>query len=233
VNITNTPDLSEYYPDWQPLPPVGYARPVAATPLTVRLVPAYQPCGSPNASHAAPLQSASCNPPAPVSSYLTMGTGDSNGEAAHFAGSVYLKAQSPSPDPSDGDQADVTIQTKLTDVRKRSDLTDYSGEVRIVLPLRVTDRYNGNQFSPPIHPGTATDTPLSLSVGCAPTADTAIGSTCSSTTTADALMPGLVLERKRANWELGQVQVFDGGADGDGDTTGDNTLFAVQGLFAP
>jgi hypothetical protein len=27
--------------------------------------------------------------------------------------------------------------------------------------------------------------------------------------------------------------VFDGGADGDADTTGDNTLFAVQGAFTP
>jgi hypothetical protein len=34
-------------------------------------------------------------------------------------------------------------------------------------------------------------------------------------------------------WGLGQVKVYDGGADGDADTTGDNTLFEVQGLFAP
>ena len=40
-------------------------------------------------------------------------------------------------------------------------------------------------------------------------------------------------ESKRAIWQLAQIEVYDGGADGDGDTTGDNTLFAVQGLFAP
>ena len=40
-------------------------------------------------------------------------------------------------------------------------------------------------------------------------------------------------EGKRAVWGLGSVQVFDGGSDGDADTTGDNTLFEVQGLFAP
>jgi hypothetical protein len=46
-------------------------------------------------------------------------------------------------------------------------------------------------------------------------------------------MPGVVSEGKRTIWGLDQVQVYDGGADGDADTPGDNTLFAVQGLFAP
>ena len=46
-------------------------------------------------------------------------------------------------------------------------------------------------------------------------------------------MPGTVTEGKRAVWELGQVQVDDGGADGDADTAGDNTLFMVQGVFVP
>jgi hypothetical protein len=42
-----------------------------------------------------------------------------------------------------------------------------------------------------------------------------------------------VIEAKRSVWELGQVRVDDGGADSDADTTGDNTLFMVQGLFVP
>jgi hypothetical protein len=29
------------------------------------------------------------------------------------------------------------------------------------------------------------------------------------------------------------VSVYDGGADGDADTTGDNTLFMVQGVAVP
>jgi hypothetical protein len=29
------------------------------------------------------------------------------------------------------------------------------------------------------------------------------------------------------------VRVFDGGADGDGSTAGDNTVFAAQGVFIP
>jgi hypothetical protein len=183
-------------------------------------------------SHGPPLETGSCNPPAQASGYLTMGIPGLDGALSNFTGRVSLKATSPSPNPSDGDQADVTIQTSLTDVRNKADLTDYTGEVSVVLPLRLTDRRGGNQFSA-IQPTTATDWPLPVSVACAPTADISIGSTCSSTTTADAILPGLVVERKRAVWELGQVQVFDGGSDGDADTTGDNTLFAEQGLFVP
>ena len=59
------------------------------------------------------------------------------------------------------------------------------------------------------------------------------GATCSVATTADAVTSDLVREGQRGIWKVGQVQVFDGGADGDADTTGDNTLFAVQGTFLP
>ena len=51
-------------------------------------------------------------------------------------------------------------------------------------------------------------------------------------TTADALVPNTVTESKRTIWEVGQVQVFDGGADGVGSTT-PNTLFGVTGIFVP
>ena len=43
----------------------------------------------------------------------------------------------------------------------------------------------------------------------------------------------LVKEGRRAIWEVGQVQVFDCGADGVANTTADNTLFETQGVFAP
>jgi hypothetical protein len=46
-------------------------------------------------------------------------------------------------------------------------------------------------------------------------------------------MPGAVVDGKRAIWQLDQVRVLDGGADGDADTTGDNRLFATQGVFVP
>ena len=59
-----------------------------------------------------------------------------------------------------------------------------------------------------------------------------MGSTCSIDTTADAVLPGVVKEIRRSIWQLGQVQVFDGGADGVV-STNPNTLFAVQGVFVP
>jgi hypothetical protein len=223
--------------DWQPLRPPGYARPRAATPTTVKLVPAYAACKSPNGSHGAPLASGSCGPPVQSSSYLTVGTTDANGHASNSTGVVKLKTicNPPAPNPvplcSDpGEQADVGLTASISDVRKSGDLLAYLGELRVVLPLRITDRLNGPGG---VHPGTATDTSFGFNLSCLPTSDPQAGSTCSAATTADSVMPGIALEDKRAVWQLGQIEVYDGGADGDADTAGDNTLFAVQGLFAP
>jgi hypothetical protein len=60
-----------------------------------------------------------------------------------------------------------------------------------------------------------------------------VGSNCNLTTSADAVTANSVLEGNRTVWGLGQVKVYDGGADSDADTAGDNTLFAVQGFYAP
>jgi hypothetical protein len=209
--------------------PSGYARPKNATPTKVALVPAYQPCSSPNGTHGAPLSAPSCGSPAQTSGYLTVGTPDSNGQAAVSSGYVELKTLGESPiDPNNGDQADVQIKTNFTDVRKKSDLSDYTGELQTVLGLRVTDRYNGTLLE---DPATVTDTPLAVTVPCSATPGSA-GATCALTTTADAVMPGIAREAQRAVWALDQVKVYDGGPDGDAETA-DNTLFAVQGAFAP
>ena len=50
-------------PDWQPIPINAYPRPVGASPMRVSLVPAYEPCSSPNRTHGPPLGFGSCNPP--------------------------------------------------------------------------------------------------------------------------------------------------------------------------
>ena len=172
----------------------------------------------------------SCNPPVQSSDYLTVGTPDANGKPVSAAGRVGLKVLGESPiDPGNGDQADVRITVSFTDVRKQSDLSDYTGELRAVLGLRITDRYNGGPFT---GPATAVAAPLASSVPCAATAGPEGGS-CNTVTTADAVLADVVKEGKRAIWGLSEVRVFDGGGDGDADTTGDNTLFAVQGLFAP
>jgi hypothetical protein len=69
-------------------------------------------------------------------------------------------------------------------------------------------------------------------VPCAVTASTTVGSTCSVTTTFDAVTPGSVPEGRRSIWELDRIRVNDGGADGVVATT-PNTLFATQGVFVP
>jgi hypothetical protein len=87
--------------------------------------------------------------------------------------------------------------------------------------------------TPPAGPGTLQSYPLTFASPCAGTADTAIGAHCSVTTSADALAPGSVKEGARSIWQIGRVEVYDGGADSDADTAADNTLFATQGLFVP
>ena len=128
-----------------------------------------------------------------------------------------------------GDQSDVQVTASLSDIRNQDDLTDYTGELRFVLGQRVTDSFSGSQGDVA---AAAADTVFGFNVGCTGTAGPE-GSNCNIATTADAVLADIAREGQRAVWDLGQVQVYDGGADGDADTAGDNTLFAVQGLFAP
>jgi Tol biopolymer transport system component len=216
-------------PDWQPIPFTGYPRPQAASPIRVSLALAYDPCTKSNRTHGPPLESPSCNPPQRLSQ-LTVGTFDSNGQAAKAAGSVRLKAVGEFPiDPNNGDQSDVEIQVKITDVRNRSDLSDYAGEVGVSAGRRITDRDNMPA------PGAATvqDDLFSFAVPCSPTPDTTVGSTCALATTADTLVPGSVKERQRAVWQLGRIAVHDSGPQAGPGTSPVNRVFMTQGIFVP
>jgi hypothetical protein len=206
--------------------PSPYPRPRGATPLRVSLVPAYKPCTTSNRTHGAPLAYASCNPPSQQSGYLTVGTPDANGAAANMAGSLSAAALAGNASTT-ADEADVRLVASLTDVRRKSDLADYAGELQARSALRITDRFNG-----PSESGTVQDIDFAFTVPCVTTGATTVGSTCSVTTTADALAAGTVKENRRSIWQLGQVRVYDGGPDGVASTQ-DNTLFAVQGVFAP
>jgi hypothetical protein len=183
-------------------------------------------CDSPNRTHGAPLNVASCNPPAQASGFLTVGTQDANMRTPNFVGSVRMDVVAGNA-ATTADEADVKYRVSLTDIRKQSDLSDYTGQLQLAPTVRITDRYNG-----PSEVGTASDLVLPVTVPCTATSDTTIGSTCSITTTQDAVQPNSVLENRRSNWEFGQIKVYDGGPDGIASTQ-DNTLFAVQGLFAP
>jgi CSLREA domain-containing protein len=212
----------------------GYARPISATPITIRFLPAFVPCTSANEAHGAPLSSPSCNPPMQSSNYLTVGTPDvpGNGFRANSNGSLVLTVVGEKPiNPNNGDQANIDMTFKYSDVRRKSDLLDYAGELRAILTLRITDRHNGSGLNVP---ATTADIPFGITVPCSTTpADATIGSNCNLMTTADAVTANSIVEGKRSVLELGQIKVFDGGADGDADTAGDNTLFAVQGTYAP
>jgi glucose/arabinose dehydrogenase len=207
--------------------PRGYARPRGASPVWVPLVPAFRVCASANRSHGAPLASGSCAPPSQSSAQLTVGTPDANGKAAGSTGFVLFKAI-PGDAATPADEADAELRATATDVRRRSDLADYAGELQLATVLRITDRDSAG-----VNPAaTVSDITYTATLPCHPTADTAVGSTCSVATTADALAPGAVREGRRSIWGLGQIELFDGGADGVASTPG-NAPFLREGVFIP
>jgi WD40-like Beta Propeller Repeat len=239
-------------PTWQPVPPqteTGYARPKGATPLRVSLVRAYPPCTSPNRTHGGPLAVGSCNPPVAASYYLTVGTGDAwPGTFAKFVGAVRFDVKTSPP-------ADVKMTLSTTDVRCRyadavagfcgtanadnANVPDYSGGVRVSVVIQATDKDNTSVPAGGT-PGSGTNEPFpfGFNATCSLTTDTTIGSDCSIATTANAVLPGIVQGGNRAIWQLGRVDLYDGGPDGNPDTAPDdfdtrNTVFATQGVFVP
>ena len=80
-------------------------------------------------------------------------------------------------------------------------------------------------------PGTMDHFQFPVRIPCAATASTS-GGTCQVATTFNTVLPGAVVEGKRAIWELPEVQVRDGGVDGSANSD-DYATFLVQGLFAP
>ena len=207
----------------------GYPRPKGASPLRVSLVPAYEPCTAPNRTHGPPLAFPSCNPPAATSG-LTVGTPDANGAPAQSVGFVRLGVQAG--DPGAPEDSDVAISASITDVRVKSDLSDYTGELEAVAELRVTDRYNGESPGGGTDAATVTDFPFPVTMQCSATA-AGIGAGCGVGTTANAIVPGAVRDGQRAIVQLSQIRVNDGGPDGLVATADGNRKFAAQGVFIP
>jgi hypothetical protein len=191
--------------------------------LRAALVPAYNACaaGSANRTHGPPLENPSCNPPVQSSGFLTVGTSDSNGKTVNFSGAVVFTVAS----------SDVVINASLGDIRNKADLTDYTGELQASVTLRITDRLNGTSGT---EVATAQDAAFAFTIPCAATPGPAdVGSNCAVNTGANAVVPGIIAAGKRATWQMDQVQVLDGGPDGDVDTASGNTVFARQGVFVP
>jgi hypothetical protein len=208
----------------------NYPRPKGASPLRVSLIPAYAACTSPNRTHGAPLAFPSCAPPSQESGFLTVGTPDANGAGSNSFGSIVLRTIVGNPS-TPADEADIDVKASVTDVRNKTSLTDYTGQLQARIPVRITDLDN----PPPSGGSSAGTTEIAVfvfTIPCAVTSDATVGSTCSVATTADAITPGSLKEGRRTIWELGQIRVLDGGPDGVVSTS-DNTIFLRQGVFAP
>jgi hypothetical protein len=196
--------------------------------MRVALVPAYRPCTNPNTTHGAPLAFPSCSPPLQTSGNLTVGTPASNDRGANSTGAVHLYALRGSATQPDG--PDIAIRASVGDVRRSADLLDYTGELQAVLNIRLTELGNGSSGE---EAQTVQDFRLRMTVPCEATADVTVGARCSLTTTANTVVPGSVEGTGQSLWQLGQVQVYDGGMDGTASTLGDNRLFETQGVFVP
>jgi hypothetical protein len=230
-------------------PGLGYPRPLGATPTRLSLVPAYDPCTSPNRVHGPPdfpggaNPDQSCAPPVQTSTSITVGTPDAGGGAANFVGFVKLDVLVGVPGPPD--DSNVTINIGLSDIRCRAGTTscgaantaggtDYTGQLQAKIPFRQTDRWNATPTGGGTDVATTTDSSLDVTLGCtATTGNTAQGSDCNLLTNANALFGGLVRDGKRAIWRLDQVTVMDGGSDGLISTASGNKTFARQGIFVP
>jgi len=154
---------------------------------------------------------------------------------------------------------DVALESHATDVRCKAGVAaaacgnengtpvgptddDYIGELQADAQIRITDAYNGAPgFT--AH-GTVVDLPFPVpahgsgpNTMCKNTTSATIGGKCDVVTSANAQVPSVVKESKQAVVEIGQIQVRDGGSDGDIDTPGPtarpNELFAVQGIYIP
>ena len=217
-----------------------HPRPKGATPLRVSTVPAFKACTTPNRTHGAPLAFPSCNPPVQTSNFLTVGSPDANGAPANSVGSIRLDVQAGVPGPPE--DSDVLIKANISDVRctpaggaticnsaNAADGPDYSGEVQGNAIIRISDHYNGPGLN---EAATVQDIPFPVNATCTNTTSTTVGGTCNANTSANAAVPGSVKDTQRAVVELNQLQVNDGGADGQV-ATADNTLFEVQGIFIP
>jgi hypothetical protein len=217
-----------------------HVRPKSATPFYASVVPAYQTCTTPNRVHAAPLSYSSCNPPVQTSPNLTMGSPDANGAAANGTGFIKLVVTN---GPGTND-ADVSITSVGTDIRCQGATVacgaanaaagpDYVGALLGTASLNITDHNNATTPAGPFtDAATGTQPSFPVVATCASTASTSVGSTCSATTTANGTAPGAVVEGKRGIVEISQLQIYDGGPDGT-PNTGNESLFAVQGIFIP
>jgi hypothetical protein len=171
-----------------------------------------------------------------MSNYLTVGTPDANGAPANSVGHALIKVKVTSPEA-------VLSSLVISDVRclpgtaanvcnspNSADGPDYSGNLQLLATIRVSDHYNGPSLT---EAATVQDIPFPVIVYCHTTADTTTGGQCDDPgprCVGDPCQPNL--DGLRSVVEISQVEVFDGGPDGQV-SSNDNTVFMRQGLFIP
>src|SRR6185437_8163375 len=141
---SNQTDLisSASFPDWQPLPTAAYEHPQSASSLQASLVPTFRPCGTganpTNGQHSPPLGTQACLPPTPGSNVARVGSTS--------VGTASFTVVPGDSDATNGDQANVTLSTSLSDVKTPGG-ADYvpnaSGpDLTEITRLRLTDKAN-------------------------------------------------------------------------------------------
>jgi plastocyanin len=202
-----------------------YQAPQSASPLNVSLVPVFKPCGSGgNGSHSPPLAVGSCGPP------VTLAVAHVGSQGT---GSAQLSVTPGNPNTA-ADEADVALTASSTDVRDGSATgPDYGPNPRgpdmtLVTRFRITDLSNGTSQT---DPATAAEIDFSVPVDCATTTGSG-GSNCTASTTADAVMPGVIKEGRSMVIQVFRVRLNDSGPDNTRNNA-DDTLFEQQGIFEP
>jgi hypothetical protein len=218
--------------------------PQSASPIHVELVPNFRQTisatqcsarGGAPSTHGSPLALPSCNPPA-------FGPGTQAHMGNQATSSVDITVIPGDTDPTNGDQADVGLVGSITDVRQGSATgVDYNPvavgtDMNTVAKIRISDLYNttgANACSTTTScDATVQDLDFTVGVPCAATADPSIGSTCSVSTTADAVVPNVTKEGKQAVVQIFRVRGKDAGANGTPGDTDDRDAF-MQGIYIP
>jgi hypothetical protein len=215
-----------------------HVRPQGATPLRVSLVPAYQQCTSANRTHGGPLSFPSCAPPTQSSSFLTVGTPDSNGAGANSVGSIHVRVI--------GTPPVVVTSLTISDVRCRPATNasicatanaaggpDYHGEIQGNATIRITDHFNAVAAGGGPDAATVVDIPFPINAPCASTSNMSVGSTCSVTACSCDGPPRNDIGGKLTVVGITQFFVRDGGPDGIVATEDGSTVFLRQGIFVP
>jgi hypothetical protein len=218
----------------------SHPRVKSAASMGVAVVPEFEQCleGS-SATHGAPLAVPSCSPPVPSSSYLTLVAPDRPSpynQPVDGHGLMAMKVACLTPGttqengdpvpciPTQGDQIDVKVTFAFGGVRcvgaaGQGSCTGgaaslYSGKLMAQWRTRLTDHLNStpeNDCSGGIGarcPATSMDVPLSIGMQCS-------AGSCNYVTSLDVSTPGLIRETYRGVFDMGRIEIVDGGLDGE------------------